>query len=76
MRRGAPSGDAEAVDIVLSSGFLAFGRHLGFLRGVEAQGIPVPAWNVIGALVGALWTAGVLPAEMQVLFDVPDPFAN
>ena len=75
MSRGAPSGHAEAVDIVLSSGFLAFGRHLGFLRGVEAQGIPVNGvcGTSSGALVGALWTAGVSLEEMQALFDVPRP---
>ncbi|MGM0576440.1 MAG: patatin-like phospholipase family protein [Myxococcota bacterium] len=53
-----------ATDIVLSSGFLAFARHVGFLRAVEEAGLEAGAvcGTSSGALVGALWAAG-LPAR-------------
>jgi predicted acylesterase/phospholipase RssA len=52
--------DLERFDVILSSGYLAFASHLGFLRGLVSSGI-VP--NAIvgtssGALVGALYAAG------------------
>lgn len=52
------------MDVVLSSGFLAFAAHAGFLRAVEERGIAVDGvcGTSSGALVGALWAAG-LPAE-------------
>lgn len=48
------------MDLILSSGFLAFARHLGFLRATEHAGIEVDAvcGTSSGALVGALWMAG------------------
>jgi predicted acylesterase/phospholipase RssA len=50
-------------DLVLSSGFLAFGAQAGFLAGVEEAGLPVDGLcgTSSGALAGALWAAG-LPA--------------
>ena len=59
----APQSAAEALstaDLLLSSGFLAFARHLGVLRAIEAQGVAVDAvvGTSSGALVGALWAAG------------------
>ncbi len=52
------------MDLVLSSGFLAFARHAGFLRAVERLDLPVEGvcGTSSGALTGALWAAG-LPAE-------------
>lgn len=49
-----------ATDLVLSSGFLAFGRHAGFLAAVEEAGTDVDGLcgTSSGALVGALWAAG------------------
>ena len=48
------------MDLILSSGFLAFARHLGFLKAVEEQGVSVEGvcGTSSGALVGALWAAG------------------
>ena len=48
------------VDIVLSSGFLAFGRHLGVMRAVRRAELSVSALcgTSSGAFVGALWAAG------------------
>jgi predicted acylesterase/phospholipase RssA len=49
------------VDIVLSAGWLAFARHIGFLEGLADQGIEVGAvvGTSSGSLVGALWSAGL-----------------
>ena len=51
-------------DLILSSGFLAFARHVGFLVAVEEAGVEVEAvcGTSSGALVAALWAAG-MPAE-------------
>ena len=51
-------------DLILSSGFLAFARHVGFLRAVEQSGLEVGAvcGTSSGALAAALWAAG-MPAE-------------
>lgn len=48
------------VDLVLSSGFLAFARQAGFLAAVEDLGIGVEGvcGTSSGALAGALWAAG------------------
>jgi predicted acylesterase/phospholipase RssA len=49
------------IDIVLSSGFLAFGRQAGFLRAVEESELQVNGicGTSSGALAGALWAAGM-----------------
>jgi predicted acylesterase/phospholipase RssA len=54
------------VDLVLSSGFLAFARHIGFLQAVEDRGVEVGAvvGTSSGALVGALWAAGLSPSAI------------
>jgi len=48
------------VDLLLSSGFLAFARHLGFLDALTATGAEVEAvvGTSSGAMVGALYLAG------------------
>lgn len=47
-------------DLILSSGFLAFASHLGFLQGVERSGVAPSAivGTSSGALTGALYAAG------------------
>ena len=52
---------AQPVDLVLSSGFLAFARHLGFLRAIEDAGLEVDGvcGTSSGALIGALWASGM-----------------
>jgi len=49
-----------SVDLLLSSGYLAFARHVGFLRELEREPLEVEAvvGTSSGALVGALWAAG------------------
>ena len=63
------------VDVVLSSGFLAFARHIGFLKGTsesfEIEGI---CGTSSGAVVGALWASGLSVHEIQDLFLQKRPF--
>lgn len=49
------------MDVVLSSGFLAFARHIGFLSALEARGLRAEAvvGTSSGSMVGALWLAGL-----------------
>ena len=60
-------------DIVLSSGFLAFARHLGVLRATERNGLSVDGvcGTSSGALIGALWASGrsteEIAEELRVL---------
>jgi predicted acylesterase/phospholipase RssA len=51
---------AIVMDVILSSGFLAFARHLGVLDAVQRRGIEVDAMvgTSSGALVGVLAQAG------------------
>jgi predicted acylesterase/phospholipase RssA len=48
------------VDLLLSSGFLAFGRQAGFLQAIEDRNVSVGAvvGTSSGALAGALWSSG------------------
>lgn len=49
------------MDVILSSGFLAFASHIGFLRALEEADVPVEGicGTSSGALVGALWVSGL-----------------
>ncbi|MAA78704.1 MAG: hypothetical protein CL916_05550 [Deltaproteobacteria bacterium] len=55
------------VDVILSSGFLAFASHIGFLRALEEANIPVDGvcGTSSGALVGALWVSGLSTQEIE-----------
>lgn len=50
----------EQADVILSSGFLAFASHVGFLEAVAECGVEVDAMvgTSSGALVGVLYAAG------------------
>lgn len=54
------------VDLVLSSGFLAFAEQSGFLAAVEDVGLPVDGLcgTSSGALAGSLWAAGMSAQEI------------
>ena len=54
-------------DLVLSSGFLAFGRQVGFLTAVEEHGLPVDGicGTSSGALAGSMWAAGLPAARIE-----------
>ena len=55
-----------AVDLVLSSGFLAFAEQAGFLAAVEDEGLEVGALcgTSSGALAGSLWLAGLTAEDV------------
>ncbi len=63
------------MDLVLSSGFLAFARHLGFLKAVEEAGVSVDGicGTSSGAIVGSLWAAGAPIEDMAKRLHVPIP---
>ena len=60
----------QTVDLLLSSGFLAFARHAGFLQAIdearEQAGLEVGAvvGTSSGSLTGALWCAGWSPEDL------------
>jgi predicted acylesterase/phospholipase RssA len=66
------------VDVVLSSGFLAFPAHCGFLAGLEDEGVPVDAGcgTSSGALVLSLWAAGVPAREILTRTTTRAPLAS
>ena len=68
---------AMKFDLVLSSGFLAFARHVGVLRAVERSGAEVTGvcGTSSGALVGALWAAGVKADGILERIVEQQPFA-
>lgn len=65
-----------AHDLLLSSGFLAFARHVGVVQAVEARGLAVDAvvGTSSGALVGALWAAGHSGADLERMVAGRRPF--
>jgi predicted acylesterase/phospholipase RssA len=54
-------------DLVLSSGFLAFANHCGFLQAVDDVGLPVNGimGTSAGALIGSLYAAGWSPRDVS-----------
>jgi predicted acylesterase/phospholipase RssA len=63
------------VDLILSSGFLAFARHVGFLQAVEEHGLAIEGLcgTSSGALVGALWAAGLRSRAIGELLGAQPP---
>ena len=57
-------------DVVLSSGFLAFASHSGFLKAIDNAGLAVSGvmGTSAGALTGSLYCAGYSPDEVFSLF--------
>ena len=66
------------MDIILSSGFLAFASHIGFLRALEEEQIPITGvcGTSSGALVGALWLAGMSSHEIEKELFRTRPFTH
>ncbi|CAG9466019.1 unnamed protein product [Pedinophyceae sp. YPF-701] len=70
----APAADGPAVDVVLSSGWMAFARHAGFLQAVEDTGLRINSLcgTSAGAMTGALYAAGYSPRRVaEELMRVP-----
>ncbi|GLI64293.1 hypothetical protein VaNZ11_007477 [Volvox africanus] len=65
-RRAVAGPSVDACDLVLSSGFLAFAGHAGFLQAVEELGLPVGGvmGTSAGALAGSLFCAGYTPRQV------------
>lgn len=65
-------------DLILSSGFLAFARHCGFLRAVEECALPIDGvcGTSSGALAGALWATGLTAEEVARELSAHPPLAN
>lgn len=64
---GASTSSGAGYDIVLSSGFLAFAAHCGFLKAVEETGVPVAGimGTSSGALCGSMFAAGYTATEVS-----------
>jgi NTE family protein len=61
---------AQRVGVVLSGGGATGMAHIGVLKALEEQGIPIDyiTGSSMGALVGGLYAAGYSPAEIDSLF--------
>ena len=48
------------MDLILSSGFLAFARHVGVIQAIEERGIAINGvcGTSSGAMIGSMWAAG------------------
>jgi len=66
------------VDVLLSSGFLAFGRQAGFLQALEDRGVQAGAvvGTSSGALAGSLWAAGWSAQDLFVALTERLPVAS
>lgn len=68
------SGQAQSVGLVLSGGGAKGMAHIGVIRVLEENNIPIDyiAGTSIGAIVGGLYAAGYTPDEMEELFKSDD----
>ena len=59
--------------LVLSGGGAKGMAHIGVIRALEENGIPIDyiAGTSIGAIVGGLYAAGYTPDEMEAIFCDP-----
>ena len=65
------------MDVVLSSGFLAFARHIGVLDALEEKNMTIDAicGTSSGAMVGALYAAGFTPDQIAEELYIPRPIS-
>ena len=63
------------MDVILSSGFLAFARHIGVFDAIDECGIDVNAicGTSSGSMVGALYAAGYTPDQIAEELHIPRP---
>lgn len=66
----APSSSAQRVGVVLSGGGATAMAHIGVLKALEENGVPIDfiAGSSMGALLGSMYACGYSPAEMDSLF--------
>ncbi len=65
-------------DLVLSSGYLAFARHAGFLQAIEEADVQVDAFvgTSSGALTGSLWCAGYSSGDLLAELTASSPISR
>lgn len=65
---------AQKVGLVLSGGGAKGMAHLGVIKALEEQGIPIDyvAGTSMGAIVGGLYAAGYTVADMEAIFSSPE----
>ena len=65
-----PVGYSQSVGLVLSGGGAKGATHIGFIKALEENGIPIDyvGGTSIGAIVGSLYAMGYSPDEMLELF--------
>lgn len=65
---------AQKVGLVLSGGGAKGMAHLGVIKALEEQGIPIDyvAGTSMGAIVGGLYAAGYSVADMEAIFSSPE----
>ena len=68
---GMQTGNAQTVALVLSGGGAKGAAHIGVIRALEEQNVPIDyiVGTSIGAIVGALYAVGYTPDEMEALLD-------
>src|SRR5207248_6964517 len=67
----APASSIPSIGLALVGGFARGIVHVGVLKVLEEEGIPVSfvAGTSVGALIGAAYCSGVTPAELQKIAD-------
>lgn len=67
----SPYAHAQKVALVLSGGGSKGVTHIGVIRALEEQGIPINfiAGTSMGAIIGGLYAAGYSPDEMQYMIN-------
>ncbi len=70
----SPSIFSQKVALVLSGGGARGAAHIGVIRALEEQHVPIDyvVGTSIGAIVGALYAIGYTPDEMEQLMDSPE----
>ena len=69
-----PTAQAQRVGLVLSGGGAKGLAHVGVLKQLEANGIPIDyiVGNSMGAVIGAMYAAGYSPREIEQIVLSPD----
>ena len=68
------SASAQKVGLVLSGGGAKGMTHIGIIRALEENGIPIDyiTGTSMGAIIGSLYAMGYSPDEMEALLRSPD----